>query len=79
MSTPSAAVSRDLQAIARDLDARIEALAGQRIAFALVIFTPGRASYVSTAASRSAVAQQLRDLLAYWEAGMPDVPAHEVC
>lgn len=72
------AVSQQLQSIAADLDKRIQSVAGERVAFMLLIWTEGRANYVSTARDREQVAQQLRDLLAHWDAGMPDVPAHQV-
>lgn len=70
-------VSRELQTVAKELTARLELIAGQRVAFTLLVWTPGRANYISSA-DRAEVAAQLRDLLAHWESGMPDVPAHKV-
>ena len=75
--SPAIAVSRDLGRIARDLDRAIEKVAGQRVAFTLLIFTAGRANYISTAARPDSV-REIRRLLEMWDAGMPDVPAHKI-
>lgn len=69
-------LSRNLQDIARNLDAAIELAAGERVAFTLIVFTEGRASYISSAA-REESAREIKHLLDIWEQGMPDVPAHE--
>jgi hypothetical protein len=76
MTAATLALSHDLQGIARDLDKAITNSAGERFAFALLVFTPGRASYVSTASREDSV-RELKRLLACWEADMPDVPAHD--
>lgn len=70
-------VSEQLKDIAQRLDADLTQAAGERVAFALVVYTGNRASYISTA-SRDESREALRHLLAHWDAGMPDVPAHEV-
>jgi hypothetical protein len=66
-----------MQDIARLLDSAIEQVAGERIAFTLMIFTEGRASYISTAKRDDSV-REIKTLLSHWEQGMPDVPAHRV-
>ncbi len=70
-------LSVGLQDIANRLDDDIERTAGKRIAFTLLVFTDGRASYVSSA-SREESVREIRHLLDLWGQGMPDVPAHEV-
>lgn len=70
-------LSRGLPDIAQALDNAIAETAGERVAFTLLVFTEGRASYISTA-SRADSVREIRHLLALWEGGMPDVKAHEV-
>ena len=77
MKASTLALSRSLQDIARDLDKAIEKAAGERVAFTLIVFTEGRASYISTAPREFSVAE-IKNLLTLWGHDMPDVPAHEV-
>lgn len=76
MKAATVALSQHLQEIARDLDTAIETAAGERVAFTLLVFTEGRASYISTADRKESV-REIKHLLDIWEQGMPDVPAHE--
>ena len=71
----AAKLSENLQLIASELDARIEALMGKRVAFSLFVWTDGRSNYVSTA-DRSEIIPVIEEHLRGWKAGMPDVPAH---
>lgn len=77
MKASTLALSWSLQDIARDLDKAIEKAAGERVAFTLMVFTEGRASYISTAPREFSVAE-IKNLLTLWGHDMPDVPAHEV-
>ncbi len=70
-------VNKKLQAIAQALDEELQEAAGERVAFTLLVFTPGRANYISNA-DRAQSVEQLRDLLKYWESCIPDIPAHEI-
>lgn len=70
-------VSLALQDIARELDTRIEGVAGKKIAFSLFVWTDGRCNYVSTA-DRQEVIHVLEGMIAGWKKGMPDIPAHEI-
>jgi hypothetical protein len=70
-------LSQSLRAIAQALDGGIEEVCGERIAFTLIVFTEGRASYISTATREDSV-REIKVLLEHWEKGMPDVPAHKV-
>lgn len=70
-------LSRQLQAIAGELDERISNAAGERTGFTLIIFTEGRASYISTI-DREASVREIKHLLSLWDQDMPDVPAHDV-
>ncbi|RKQ70162.1 hypothetical protein BCL74_2102 [Oceanibaculum indicum] len=70
-------LSRKLPEIADMLKREIRAATGRDICFSLVVWTEGRVQYISNA-QRPDVIEGYRRLLAGWEAGMPDVPAHEV-
>ena len=71
------AVSKELKTISDELSKRIDGVAGQHLCFSLVIFTEGRYSYISNA-QRADVAVCLQQMLDYWKAGAPDIPAHKV-
>lgn len=77
MKASTIKVSQRLQTIGKALDEVITEVAGERVAFTLLVFTEGRASYLSTASREDSV-REIKNLLELWEAGMPDVPAHEV-
>lgn len=77
MNASTIKVSQALNDVAHGLDVLLEDIAGERVAFTLLVFTEGRASYVSTA-NREESVQQIKHLLELWEKGMPDVPAHGV-
>lgn len=70
-------LSKDLQQIAAQLDNLITASAGKRVAFTLLVFTDDRASYISTASREDSV-REIKNLLELWDAGMPDMPAHNI-
>ncbi|MBF8176946.1 hypothetical protein [Herminiimonas contaminans] len=70
-------VSMAMPAIADALDKFIEGVAGERIGFTLLVFTDERASYISNVPRVDSV-REIKNLLADWEAGLPDVPAHKV-
>ena len=67
----------ELPMIAQALDHDMEKMARERIGFSLVVFTPGRPSYLGTVPRQDAV-RELTDLLADWANGMPDIPAHQM-
>ena len=69
-------LSRDLRGIAADLSKRIEKSAGEPVAFTLLVFTEGRASYISSASREDSV-REIKHLLDLWGHDMPDIPAHE--
>ena len=71
------AISERLQELAREVDRRLADIAGEPVGFTLIVYTMPRASYISNVAREDAV-RNILDLLAAWDAGMPDVPAHEV-
>lgn len=77
MKASTVAVSRDLQGIAADLDKAITASAGERMGWSLIVFTEGRASYISNC-DRPEVVAAMKELLTAWGAGLPDIPAHEI-
>ena len=70
-------VSKEMQTVATVVSRILEEIAGEPMGFTLVVFTEGRASYVSNC-KRGEVIQELKTLLSYWDAGMPDVKAHDV-
>lgn len=77
MNNVSERVSRNLQAIAEELDVALTEKAGEQVAFVLIVFTPERANYIGNG-PRDQVRSQIKDLVGLWEAGMDDVPAHNV-
>lgn len=77
MKESTLALSRSLQGIARDLDKAIEGAAGERVAFTLLVYTEGRASYISTATREDSV-REIKNLLTLWGHDLPDLPAHEI-
>ena len=76
MNAGTIRLSQQLQAIAKRLDQDITQATGARVAFTLLVFTEGRASYISTA-DRAESVRELRHLLDHLESGTPDIPAHE--
>lgn len=70
-------LSQRLQDIAHDLQVVINEAAGEPVGFTLLVFTPGRASYISTVAREESV-REIKHLLTIWESGVEDTPAHEV-
>lgn len=71
-------VSKAAQDICARLDAELEEIAGEKVAFSLFIWTGGRCTYVSTAPDRREIINVLEQMIAKWKAGMPDIPAHDV-
>lgn len=70
------AVSRALQDVARSIEQQLKEASGELHGFTLLVFTDQVASYVSNV-DRATAREQLRHLLELWDAGMPDIPAHE--
>lgn len=70
-------ISQALRHIAGVLDEALEKIAGHRVSFALIVAPDDWVSYVSNIENREDVAAAMRKLLANWEEGMPDIPAHE--
>lgn len=77
MKASTIKLSQELQTIGRALDAQIERAAGERFGFTLIVFTEGRASYLSNVSREDSV-REIKHLLEMWGQGMPDIPAHEV-
>ena len=77
MSTPSIRVSESLQVISHALERTLNEIAGFPVGFSLQVWTDGRMNYISNC-DRDVMREQLRLLLADWDRGMPDVPAHKV-
>ena len=70
-------ISLALQDVARRLQADLDGIAGEPVAFTLIVFTAPRASYISNARRDESV-REIKYLLSLWERGMPDIPAHQV-
>ena len=75
MSGQAVAVSPRLQDIAQSLDDIFTDIAGERVAFVLVVSVDQTAQYVSNA-SRKDGQELIEGLLARWNAGRADIPAH---
>lgn len=75
-----ARLSKNLPLVAKRLDQALEIAAGERVQFSLLIWStrPGEpVQYISSTQDRPAIARAMREVIDRWEAGMPDVPAHE--
>jgi len=68
-------LSLRLQDIAQSLDDILQEIAGERIAFVLLLQNDGVGQYVSNA-SRKDGTEMIEHLLARWKAGRADIPAH---
>jgi hypothetical protein len=68
-------ISEAMQGLARGIDEAIEEIAGERVAFTLIIYSEKVGSYISTA-SREDNIEQFALLTEQWANGVPDVPAH---
>lgn len=74
------AISENMQALAGSLSDLLEEIAGKPMGFSLVVFNAeagSRMNYVSNC-NRQEVYGALKSLIAGWEAGMPDIPSHDV-
>jgi hypothetical protein len=69
------AVSLSMQQLAQEVDDFLAARAGERVAFVIVASVGGVSQYVSNAARADGV-DMIEHLLARWEAGRADIPAH---
>jgi hypothetical protein len=72
---PTVAVSLILQDLAGGINDVLKNAAGQEIAFVLALQVEGVAQYVSNAARQDGKAL-MESLLARWNAGRADIPAH---
>lgn len=68
-------VSLAMQEIANQINGLLTAVAGEEIAFVLVVQADNVAQYVSNT-KREDGAALIEDLLARWKAGRADIPAH---
>lgn len=69
------AVSIALPTLATEIDHFLENVAGEPVAFLLVVGTDDAMQYVANVKREEGVAL-LEDLLARWKAGRADIPAH---
>lgn len=80
ISPEDRAVSEAMQALAGSLSSLLEEIAGKPMGFSLIVFNAeagSRMNYVSNY-DRQEVINAMKSLLAGWDAGMPDVPTHEI-
>jgi len=77
MSNVTIKISKKIKSIAKRIDMLIKNACGERVGFMLIVYTPERASYVSSI-DREDNIKQMKHLLELWEKEMPDVKAHEV-
>lgn len=71
----AAMVSVSLPALATAIETYLETIAGEPIAFVLIVSTDKVAQYVSNA-SRPDGKELIESLLARWKANRADIPAH---
>lgn len=75
MTTQSQRLSLAMQDIANGLNEYLKVIAGEEIAFVLIIQADKVAQYVSNA-SRADGTELIEDLLNRWKANRADIPAH---
>lgn len=75
--SPMARVSRELQDVMKELDERLEKIAGTRVAFSIFVYTEGRMNYGGNL-DREEALHVIEQWCAAKRAGMPDVPAHKI-
>jgi len=73
--TTSARLSVRLQDVAQSLSEVLDEIAGEPIAFVLVLQADKTAQYISNCA-RADGRELIESLLARWNAGRADIPAH---
>lgn len=71
-------ISKKLPAVADHLSSKLRKIAGQPVAFSLIVWTEGRFQYVSNSKDRAEIKTALQALIDGWDEGMPDIPAHKV-
>jgi phosphoheptose isomerase len=75
MTSQSQRLSLAMQDIANGLNEYLKVIAGEEIAFVLIIQADKVAQYVSNA-SRADGTELIEDLLNRWKANRADIPAH---
>lgn len=70
-------VSERMQRLAAVVDGAVTETAGQKMGWSLIVFTEGRAQYISNC-SRPEVVTAMKELITAWDAGLPDIPAHQI-
>ena len=70
-------ISKKINSIAKRIDTLIKNACGERIGFMLIVYTPERASYISSIERKENI-KQMKAIIELWESGEPDVKAHEV-
>lgn len=75
MRSTTLTISLGLQGLANDLEKRLVQMTGERQHFILVIMSGNLVQNVSNTRVEDRITV-LRELLARWERGEPDVPAH---
>jgi hypothetical protein len=75
--SPAVEISKQLPALLDLVEDKVTQIAGAKQAMTLIIWTEGRANYISNA-RREDVIRALKEMLEAWERNMPDIPAHHV-
>ena len=72
-----ALISSRLQSIARKTDLIIQEEVGEKCGFILLVWGPHEVSFVSTDPDRAQSIAAMKEIIAGWEAGERDIPAHK--
>ena len=73
-------ISNELNTLAETVDALLQEIAGEPVGFSLLVYPKhieSRVSYIGNC-DREESTEALKQLLGYWDKGMPDIKAHEV-
>lgn len=76
MNDATIKVSHAMRPLAEGIDGALLQVAGERVGFTLIVYTEGRASYISNVTREESI-REMKKLISLWEQEMPDIPAHE--
>lgn len=76
MSNVTTKLSKRMKKIAQGLAKKIEQAAGENLGFTLIIYTPGRASYIGNVDRKDGI-KGMQHLISEWKKEGIDIPYHE--
>ena len=71
------AISRHMNTLAREVDASLQAVAGEPCCFSVIVWRSDCGAFYVDNCERVDVIKGLEQILARWKQGGPDVPLHQ--